>query len=168
MRLSGRKPSSFTRRWRQRPRVVLVGLIGLNIAVFITQLFLDAYQPGFVREYLGLSGQGIHQLGWQFHRDVLPRAGTCLAICFLYSRARRGIDIGQRQFSFAFLAGDGWRVRHLFVTGHFGLFALGWCCRSLFAYATILRVVDSQRSSWPSNWLKQNICRGALMTPTWA
>ncbi|HEY8834171.1 MAG TPA: hypothetical protein VIM09_01205 [Chthoniobacterales bacterium] len=59
MRLSGRKPSPTTRRWTQRPRVVLLGLIGLNIAVFVAQLFLDAYEPGFVREYLALSDRGL-------------------------------------------------------------------------------------------------------------
>src|SRR5450432_1336669 len=54
MRLSGQKPSSFTRRWTQRPRVALHGLIGVNIVAFVAQLFLEAYQPGFVRTYLGL------------------------------------------------------------------------------------------------------------------
>ena len=67
MRLSGRKPSPITLRWTQRPRIVLLGLIGLNVAVFVTQLFLDAYQPGFVREYLALSDQGLRSAyGWQF------------------------------------------------------------------------------------------------------
>ena len=51
MRLSGRKPSPITLRWTQRPRIILLGLIGLNVAVFVTQLFLDAYQPGFVRQF---------------------------------------------------------------------------------------------------------------------
>src|SRR5205823_8020567 len=67
MRLSGQKPSPTTRRWTQRPRVVLLGLIGLNIAVFVTQLFLDAYEAGFVREYLALSDRGLRSAyGWQF------------------------------------------------------------------------------------------------------
>src|SRR5207237_1282937 len=67
MRLSGQKPSPTTRRWTQRPRVVLLGLIGLNIAVFVTQLFLDAYETGFVREYLALSDHGLRSAyGWQF------------------------------------------------------------------------------------------------------
>src|SRR5438477_576045 len=60
MRLSGRKRLSFPQRWTQRPRIVLLGLIGANVAVFVAQLFLDAYQPGFIREYLGLSDRGVH------------------------------------------------------------------------------------------------------------
>ena len=55
MRLSGRKPSSFTRPWTQCQRVVLLTVIGVNIAAFVAQFFLDAYQRDFVRGYIGLS-----------------------------------------------------------------------------------------------------------------
>ena len=73
MRLSGRKPSPTKRRWTQRPRVVLLSLIGANVAVFVLQLFLDAYQPGFVREYLALSDSGLRSAyGWQKHYRRLP------------------------------------------------------------------------------------------------
>src|SRR2546430_9966911 len=90
MRLSGQKPSPTTRRWTQRPRVVLLGLIGLNIAVFVTQLFLDAYEAGFVREYLALSDRGLRSAT---DGNSLPRlfcmmgrgicSGTCS--CFICS-----------------------------------------------------------------------------------
>src|SRR5437763_15462598 len=75
MRLSGRKRLSFPQRWTQRPRIVLLGLIVANVAVFVAQLFLDAYQPGFIREYLGLSGRGVHAAyGWQFFTTAFVQA----------------------------------------------------------------------------------------------
>ncbi len=66
MRL-GRKHSSFTRPWTRQQRVVLLTLIGANMAAFVAQIFLESYQPGFVREYLGLSKTGVQEAyAWQF------------------------------------------------------------------------------------------------------
>ena len=134
MRLSGRKSSSFTRRWTQRPRVVLLGLIGVNIAAFVTQLFLDAYQPGFVREYLGLSDLGIHAAyGWQFLTATFLHVGPWhllgnMLLLYLLGRDVESI-IGQRQFLFLYLAGA-WagELGHLFLMpDDFGPFRrFGW------------------------------------------
>ena len=121
MRLSGRKLSSSTRPWTQRPRVILLGLIGVNVIAFVAQVFLDAYQPGFVREYLGLSDRGVHAAyGWQFftaiflHDGPWHLAGNVL-ILFLLGRDVESI-IGQRQFLFLYLAGAvAGELGHLFL-----------------------------------------------------
>src|SRR3954463_4407233 len=103
MRLSRRKPSPPIRRWTQRPRVVLLGLIGANLAVFVAQLFLDAYQPGFVREYLALSDEGLRSAyGWQFITAAFLHDGPwhLLGNMFLLYLLGRDVEsiIGQRQF----------------------------------------------------------------------
>jgi membrane associated rhomboid family serine protease len=146
MRLSGRKPSSFTRRWTQRPRVVLLGLIGLNAIAFVAQLFLDAYQPGFVREYLGLSDRGVHAAyGWQFitaiflHDGPWHLAGNTLVL-YLLGRDVESI-IGQRQFLFLYLAGAvAGELGHLFLMPATSVLfaASGGVAAVLVAYATIL------------------------------
>lgn len=146
MRLSGRKSSPFTRRWTQRPRVVLLGLIGVNIAAFVTQLFLDAYQPGFIREYLGLSDLGIHAAyGWQFltaaflHASPWHLLGNMLVL-YLVGRDVESI-IGQRQFLLLYLAGA-WagELGHLFLLPETSVLfgASGGVAAVLLAYATIL------------------------------
>jgi Uncharacterized membrane protein (homolog of Drosophila rhomboid) len=120
MRLSGQKPSPTTRRWIQRPRVVLLGLIGANVAVFITQLFLDAYQPGFVREYLALSDRGLRSAyGWQFISAAFLHDGPwhLLGNMFLLYLLGRDVEsiIGQRQFLFLYLTGTlAGELGHLF------------------------------------------------------
>jgi membrane associated rhomboid family serine protease len=146
MRLSGRKPSLFTRRWTQQPRVVLLGLIGLNVSVFIAQLFLDAYQPGFVREYLGLSDQGLRAAyGWQIITAMFVHDGPWhllgnMIILYLLGRDVESI-IGQRQFLFLYLAGAvGGELGHLFLMPATSVLwaASGGVAAVLVAYATIL------------------------------
>ena len=67
MRLSGHKASSHAPRWSAPQRVLLLSLLGVNVAVFAGQEVLEAYQPGFVAQYLGLSYRGIDQAyAWQF------------------------------------------------------------------------------------------------------
>lgn len=146
MRLSGRKPTSFTRRWTQRPRIVLLGLIGLNIAAFIAQLFLDTYQPGFVREYLGLSDRGVSAAyGWQFlsaiflHEGPWHLIGNTLVL-YLLGRDVESI-IGQRQFLLLYLAGAvAGELGHLFLMPATSVLfaASGGAIAVLVAYATIL------------------------------
>jgi len=121
MRLSGRKLSSSTRPWTQRPRVILLGLIGVNVIAFVAQVFLDAYQPGFVREYLGLSDRGVHAAyGWQFFTAILLHDGPWhlagnVLILYLLGRDVESI-IGQRQFLFLYLAGAvAGELGHLFL-----------------------------------------------------
>src|SRR6267143_2022537 len=90
MRLSGGKPLSFTRRWTQQPRPVLLSLIGLNVAVFVAQLFLEAYEPGFVRDYLAMTEHGARDAySWQFvtaaflHQGPWHLSANMLVLYFL-------------------------------------------------------------------------------------
>ena len=146
MRLSGRKLSSSTRPWTQRPRVILLGLIGVNVIAFVAQVFLDAYQPGFVREYLGLSDRGVHAAyGWQFftaiflHDGPWHLAGNVL-ILYLLGRDVESI-IGQRQFLFLYLAGAvAGELGHLFLMPATSVLfaASGGVAAVVVTYATIL------------------------------
>jgi membrane associated rhomboid family serine protease len=146
MRLSGRKSSSFTRRWTQRPRVILLGLIGANISAFVAQVFLDAYQPGFVREYLALSDGGVHAAyGWQFFTAAFLHDGPWhlvgnMLVLYLLGRDVESI-IGQRQFLFLYLAGvAAGELGHLFLMPATSVLfaASGGVAAVLVAYATIL------------------------------
>lgn len=146
MRLSGRKPSLFTRRWTQRPRVVLLALIGVNVAVFVAQLFLEAYQPGFVREYLSLSDRGLRSAyGWQFFTAMFLHDGPWhllgnMLILYLLGRDVESI-IGQRQFLLLYLTGAAvGELGHLFLMPSTSVLlgASGGVAAVLVAYATIL------------------------------
>jgi membrane associated rhomboid family serine protease len=146
MRLSGRKPSSFTRPWTQQPRVILLGLIGVNLLAFVGQLFLDAYQPGFVQEYLGLSDRGVRAAyGWQFFTAIFLHEGPWhlvgnMLILYLLGRDVESI-IGQRQFLFLYLAGGiAGELGHLFLMPATSVLfaASGGVTAVLVAYATIL------------------------------
>ena len=146
MRLSGRKSTSFTRRWTHRPRIVLLGLIGVNIAAFVGQIFLAAYQPGFVREYLGLSDRGVSAAyGWQFlsaiflHEGPWHMIGSTLVL-YLFGRDVESI-VGQRQFLLLYLAGAvAGELGHLFLMPATSVLfaASGGAMAVLVAYATIL------------------------------
>jgi membrane associated rhomboid family serine protease len=146
MRLSGRKPSRTTRRWIQRPRVVLLGLIGANIVVFVAQLFLDAYEPGFVREYLALSEHGLRSAyGWQFITAAFLHDGPwhLLGNMFLLYLLGRDVEsiIGQRQFLFLYLTGTlAGELGHLFLMPESSalLAASGGPAAVVVAYAAIL------------------------------
>jgi membrane associated rhomboid family serine protease len=146
MRLSGRKPSSFTRPWAQRQRVVLLSLIGINVAVFVAQLFLDAYRPGFVRGYLGLSQDGMQNAyAWQFftsawlHQGPWHLLGNTLVL-YLLGRDVEAI-VGQGHFLLLYLAGAAaGELGHLFLmpTDTVLLAASGGIAAVLMSYATIL------------------------------
>ena len=146
MRLSGRKPSSFTRPWAQRQRVVLLSLIGLNVAVFVGQLFLEAYQPGFVRDYLGLSKDGVQNAyAWQFftaawlHYGPWHLLGNTLVL-YLLGRDVEAI-VGQGHFLLLYIAGAiAGELGHLFTMpgATVLLAASGGIAAVLMAYATIL------------------------------
>jgi membrane associated rhomboid family serine protease len=146
MRLSGRKPSPITRRWTQRPRVVLISLIGINVGVFIAQLFLDAYQAGFVREYLALSDTGLRSAyGWQFLSAAFLHDGPwhLLGNMFLLYLLGRDVEsiIGQRQFLFLYLTGTlAGELGHLFLMPESSalLAASGGPAAVVVAYAAIL------------------------------
>src|SRR3954468_2098574 len=146
MRLSGRKPSPTTRRWTQRPRIVLLSLIGINVGVFVLQLFLDAYQPGFVREYLALSDRGLRSAyGWQFLTAAFLHDGPwhLLGNMFLLYLLGRDVEsiIGQRQFFFLYLTGTmAGELGHLFLMPESSalLAASGGPAAVIVAYAAIL------------------------------
>jgi len=146
MRLSRRRPSPTTRRWTQRPRVVLLSLIGANFAIFVAQLFLDAYQPGFVREYLALSDHGLRSAyGWQFITAAFLHDGPWhllgdLVLLYLLGRDVESI-VGQRHFLFLYLSGTlAGELSHLFLMpDHSALLAAsGGPAAVVVAYAAIL------------------------------
>jgi membrane associated rhomboid family serine protease len=146
MRLSRRKPSSLTRRWSERQRVVLLVLVGTNIAAFVAQLFLEAYQPGIVRDFLGLSDRGIRDAyAWQFITAMFLHAGPWhlagdMVVLYLLGRDVESI-LGQRHFLYLYLAGAvGGEMGHLFLmpTDSVLLASSGGVAAVLVAYATIL------------------------------
>ena len=146
MRLSGGKRLFFTRRWTQQPRLVLLTLIGLNVAVFVAQLFLEAYQPGFVRDYLAMTEHGVRDAyAWQFvtaaflHQGPWHLSANMLVLYFL-GRDLETI-LGQRHFLYLYLSGAfAGELGHLFLMpSDCILFAAsGGVAAVLFAYATIL------------------------------
>ena len=84
MRLSGRKYSSYTRRWTQRQRVVLLALIGVNLLAFSAQLVIDASQPNFIGTYLTLSDAGLKEAyAWQFLTAMFLHIGPWHLLCNL-------------------------------------------------------------------------------------
>lgn len=146
MRLSGRKPSSFTRHWTQRQRVALLALIGANIAAFVVQLFLQSYEPVFVREYMALSDRGIRSAyAWQFFTAMFLHDGPWdllgnMLILYLLGRDLETI-LGQRHFLFLYFMGAiGGELGHLFLMpSNSALFgAAGGVAAVLVAYAIIL------------------------------
>ena len=150
MRLSRRKPSLFARPWKETRRVVLLALIGLNVASFITQFFLDAFEPGFVRDYLALSKNGIQDAyAWQFVTAMLLYGNPWhflgnLLILYILGRDIESI-LGQRHFLYLFLSGAiGGELGHLFLMppGTLLYAASGGVAAVLISYATILPELD--------------------------
>ena len=146
MRLSGRKYSPETQHWTQRQRIVLLTLIGVNVAFFVTQLFLDAFQPDFVRDYLGISNRGIRDAySWQFITAMFLHGGPWhllgnMLVLYLLGRDLECI-LGQRHFLYLYLAGAiGGELGHLFLmpASSVLLAASGGVAAVLVAYATIL------------------------------
>ena len=121
MRLSGRKASSYAPRWSAPQRVALLSLIGVNVAVFVAQKVLQAYQPGFVAQYLGLSYRGIDQAyAWQFLSAMFLQAGllSFAASTFLLYFIGRDLEsiLGPKHFLYLFLGGVmGGELGHLFL-----------------------------------------------------
>jgi len=146
MRLSGRRPTSFTRSWTERQRVVLLTLIGVQVAVFVAQLFLEAYEQGIVREFFGLSETGLQNAyGWQIltamflHQSPWHLLGNTIVL-YLLGRDVESI-LGQRHFLFLYICGAAaGELGHLFLmppsTVLYG--ASGGVAAILMAYATIL------------------------------
>ena len=146
MRLSGSKRSFYTRHWTQHHRVVLLSLIGVNVSVFIAQLFLEAWQPGFVREYLGISDRGVRDAyAWQFVTAIFLHSGPWIFAGNMFMLYLLGRDVesilGQRHFLYLYLAGAiGGELGHLFLMppDTVLLAATGGVAAVVVAYATIL------------------------------
>jgi membrane associated rhomboid family serine protease len=146
MRLSGRKASSFTRRWNQQQRVVLVALISTNVGMFIAQLLLRNYDPDFVRHYLALSDRGISEgYVWQFFSAMFLHGGPWhllgnMLLLYLLGRDLESI-LGQRHFLYLYLSGAiGGELGHLLLmpSDCMLLAASGGVAAILVAYATVL------------------------------
>ena len=146
MRLSGRKYSSQTQHWTQRQRVVLLTLISANVAVFVAQLILEGFEPGFVRAYLGISDAGVRDAyAWQFLTAMFLHDGPWhllgnMLVLYLLGRDLESI-LGSRHFLYLYLAGAvGGELGHLFLMppNSVLLGASGGVAAVLIAYATIL------------------------------
>jgi membrane associated rhomboid family serine protease len=174
MHLSGRKYSSGTQHWTQRQRIVLLTLIGANVAVFVTQLFLDAFQAGFVRDYLGLSSNGVHDAyAWEFltamflHNGAWHLIGNMLVL-YLLGRDLESI-LGQRHFLYLYLAGAiGGELGHLFIMPPDSvlLAASGGVAAVLVAYATILPELELTAMMFfvfPIRLKAKHLARGAFV-----
>src|SRR2546425_9754719 len=146
MRLSGRKYSSYTQHWTQRQRIVLLTLISANVAIFIAQLFIENYQPGFVRAYLGLGDSGVREAyAWQFVTAMFLHSGPWhllgnMLVLYLLGRDLESI-LGQRHFLYLYLGGAvAGELGHLFLMPPDSvlLAASGGVAAVVVAYATIL------------------------------
>lgn len=146
MHLSGRKYASDTQPWTQRQRIVLLTLISANLAVFAAQLLLETDQPGFVRDYLGISDRGVRDAyAWQFvtamflHNGPWHLLGNMLVLYFLGRDLE--LILGQRHFLYLYLAGAiGGELGHLFLMppDTVLLGASGGVAAVVVAYATML------------------------------
>ena len=146
MHLSGRKYASDTQPWTQRQRIVLLTLISANLAVFAAQLLLETDQPGFVRDYLGISDHGVRDAyAWQFvtamflHNGPWHLLGNMLVLYFLGRDLE--LILGQRHFLYLYLAGAiGGELGHLFLMppDTVLLGASGGVAAVVVAYATLL------------------------------
>lgn len=146
MRLSGRKPSSYTRSWTQRQRVVLLALVAGNVAAFVVQYFLEAYEPGFVRDFLGLSKVGVENAhAWQFLTAAFLHTGPWQLIANTVVLYLLGRDVecilGQQHFLGLYLAGAfAGELGHLFLMPPTTVLyaGAGGTAAVLVAYATVL------------------------------
>jgi membrane associated rhomboid family serine protease len=150
VRLSRGKPSLFAQPWTESKRVILLGLIAVNVACFVIQFFLDAFEPGFVQDYLALSDRGVHDAyAWQFITAMLLYGNPWhflgnLLVLYVLGRDIESI-LGQRHFLYLFLSGAiGGELGHLFLMPSETLLyaASGGVAAVLIAYATILPELD--------------------------
>jgi membrane associated rhomboid family serine protease len=126
--------------------VVLLSLVGLNLAVFAVQVLAESLSPGFVRAYLGISNSGVREAySWQFLTAMFLHDGPWhlvgdLLILYLLGRDLETI-LGQRHFLYLFLAGAvGGELGHLFLmpVDSVLLAGSGGVAAVVFAYAVVL------------------------------
>jgi membrane associated rhomboid family serine protease len=163
VRLSGGKQSGLTRPWTESRRAVLLALLAINIVAFVTQLSVEATQPGFIRDYLALSNRGVHDAySWQFVTSMLLYGSPWhflgnLLILFVLGRDIESI-LGQRHFLYLFLTGAiGGEFGHLFLLPSDTLLygASGGVAAVLIAYAIILPELDL--IAWHNRFLPLHI-----------
>ena len=150
VRLSRGKQSGLARPWTQRRRVVLLALVWINLIAFVVQLFVEAAQPGFVRDYLALSDRGVRDAySWQFVTALLLYGSPWhflgnVIVLYVLGRDIESI-LGQRHFLYLFLSGAvGGELGHLFLMPSETILyaASGGVAAVLIAYATILPEMD--------------------------
>ena len=174
MRLSGGKPLSVPRRWTDQSRVVLLTLLGLNIAAFVVQLSLETSQPGFAREFLGISDRGVRDAyAWQFVTAAFLHSGPWHLAANMFVLYFLGRDLetilGQRHFLYLYFAGAfGGELGHLFLMpSSCTLFAAsGGVAAVVVAYATILpelELVSSKFLSIPVRLKSKHLASGLLV-----
>jgi membrane associated rhomboid family serine protease len=121
MRLSGRPASSHASRWSPPQQVILLSLIGLNLAAFAAQLAVQSSRPEMIEAYLGLSYRGVDQAyAWQFFSAIFLHAGVIsfVASTFLLYLVGRDLEtvLGQKHFLYLYFAGiAGGELGHLFL-----------------------------------------------------
>ena len=154
MRLSGRNASSHTERWTPRQRVVLLSLIGVNLAAFFAQNLLQAYQPATIAQYVGLSSSGIDRAyAWQFlsamflHASIWQFAGNITVLYFL----GRDIEsiLGQKHFLYLYFCGAiAGELGHLFLMPSTTVLlgASGGVAAIVVAFGTILPELELTNS----------------------
>jgi membrane associated rhomboid family serine protease len=163
VRLSKGKPWLFARPWQESKRVVLLALIGANVAAFIIQLVLEAIAPGVVHDYLALSKDGLRgAYSWQFITSLLVFGGPLHFLGNTLALYILGRDIesilGQRHFLYLFLSGTfGGEIGHLFLMPADTLLyaASGGVAAVTIAYATILPELDL--IAWDLHLFRLNI-----------
>ena len=150
VRLSRGKQSGLARPWRQSRNVVLLALVLVNVVSFVIQLFIEASQPGFIRDYLALSNRGVRDAySWQFITGMLLNGSPWhfignVMVLYVLGRDIESI-LGQRHFFYLFLSGAiGGELGHLFLMpSETALYATsGGVVAVLIAYATILPELD--------------------------
>ncbi len=137
-----------------RQRVVLFSLLGVNCAVFVAQLVLQASLPTAVPEYLGLSYRGIDQAyAWQFFSAAFLHAGVfnfaaSMIVLYFIGRDVEAI-LGQKHFLYLYLCGTvGGELGHLFLMPPTTvlLAASGGVAALVAAFATILPELELTES----------------------
>jgi len=150
VQLSRGKPSLFARPWQRDRPVALLALIGLNIAGFVAQFFLDTFQPGFVQDYLAISKNGVYDAySWQFITAALLYGNPWhflgnVLVLYILGRDIESI-LGQRHFLYLFISGAiGGELGHLFLMPADTVLyaASGGVAAIVIAYATILPELD--------------------------
>jgi membrane associated rhomboid family serine protease len=138
------------RSWAPTRRIALLALVSVNVGAFVFQLFTEAAQPGFIRDYLALSERGIlSAYSWQFITAPLLYGGAwhffgSVVVLYFLGRDIESI-LGQRHFVYLFLSGAiGGELGHLFLMPAETLLyaASGGIAAIVIAYATLLPEID--------------------------